>query len=700
MALRFALAGNPNSGKTTLFNQLTGSTAKVGNWPGVTVERKEGKYKKSGLEIQIIDLPGIYSLSPYSPEEVIARNYMINETPDLVINIVDATNLERNLYLTTQIMETDAPVVVALNMMDMVKKQNDSIDVKALEKELGLPVVPISASTNQGIAELMKRAEEVAGKRREPRTVLEGSPMGVAAETIREKLAGAGTGNSLYFAVKLLESDEDAGRSVNLPGDLQTEINEICQEARKASEMGDLEAESADLRYKYITAKCSPLMERSERKDKMSVSDKIDRVLTNRVLGLPIFAAIMFLIFHLTFTENLFFVTGLPGPGTLLAGWVETGVEIATDWTLGFLESAGASDWAIGLVIDGIFAGVGAVLGFLPLVLVLYFFISLLESSGYMARAAFIMDRLLRRFGLSGKSFVPMLMGFGCSVPAITATRTLENARDRFLTIMLIPFMSCGAKIPIYALIVPIFFPNYTDLVVFGFYALGIIIAILVGLILKNTVFKGDASPFIMELPAYRAPTVKSMAIHLWEKLKGFAIKVGTIITVATIVIWFLANFGFDGGFGMVEANSDISILGYLGRALQWIFWPLGFVDTNGWKAVVAILAGLVAKEAVVGTMGQLYAGMPDDVSGLDAAPDEFNHSIADSFTTPGALAFIAFNVFSIPCMAAVGAIAGEMNSRKRFWFTLGMLLVVAWVVSFVIYWVSRLIMAVMGIPL
>ena len=694
MALRFALAGNPNSGKTTLFNQLTGSTAHVGNWPGVTVERKEGRYKKAGEEIQIIDLPGIYSLSPYSPEEVIARNYIITENPDLIINIVDATNLERNLYLTTQLMEISVPMIIALNMMDSLKKMNDSIDIAGLERVLGVPVVPISASQNKGIAEMMKKAISVAKAKRTVRSVLEESQLGELVKQTGELLEKASVPHPLYNAVKLLENDEDAEQALHLDASVAAAAAELRARAQEASEDGDCEAVVADLRYRYITKYCSPLLTKSERKDTLTKSDKIDRVLTSRILGLPIFALIMFLVFHLTFTENLFFFTELPGPGVWLASIVEGWVEVATGAMSGWLEIAGASEWAIGLVIDGIFAGVGAVLGFLPLVLVLYLALSILESSGYMARAAFLMDRLLRKFGISGKAFVPMIMGFGCSVPAVSATRTLDNDRDRKMTIMLIPFMSCGAKLPIYALIAPIFFPNHSDFVVFGMYMLGIIVAIVAGIILKKTTFKGDASPFIMELPPYRMPSAKSVGMQLWEKFKGFATKVGTIITASTIVIWFLANFGFNGGFGMVEPNSAQSILGYIGNAVKFIFVPLGFVGgADGWKAAVAVLTGLIAKEAVVSTMGQLYTTADGDALEDEGAAFALSTVLAGMLSIPAALSFMVWNLLSVPCMAAVGAISQELNSRKWFWFTIGMQLAVAWVVSFIVYWVSSLVM-------
>lgn len=541
---------------------------------------------------------------------------------------------------------------------------------KNLEKELGVPVSPISANSNNGVPEMMLRAVEVASEKRRGRSVLADSKLAEAITSAQQTLEAAKVPHPVYNAVKALENDSDAMGLLRLDTDTKQALGEIRREAAAQCEEGDVEAATADLRYHYITKHCSPLLKKAPRKETLTASDKIDRIVTNRILGIPIFALVMFIVFHLTFTENLFFVTDIPGPGTWLAGLVESLVEIATDGMAGLLETAGASDWAVGLVIDGIFAGVGAVLGFLPLVMVLYLFLSLLESSGYMARASFIMDRLLRRFGLSGKSFVPMIMGFGCSVPAISATRTLENDRDRRVTIMLIPFMSCGAKLPIYALIAPAVFPNRSDVAVFGMYFLGIIVAIIAGVVLKNTTFKGDVSPFIMELPAYRLPTLKSIGVHLWEKFKGFATKVGTIITVSTIVIWFLANFGFDSGFGMVEPNSAQSILGYVGNALKFIFMPLGFVSgPDGWKMAVAVITGLIAKEAVVSTMGQLYIPGSEDVIEDEGAAANLTALLATTMTIPSALSSMAWNLLSIPCMAAVGAISQEMNSRKWFWW-------------------------------
>ncbi len=692
MPLNIALAGNPNSGKTTLFNQLTGSTAHVGNWPGVTVERKEGRYKKSNEDICIIDLPGIYSLAPYSPEEAVARNYILNQNPHIIINIVDATNLERNLYLTSQLMECEPPVIVALNMMDVLEKNKDSVDIPALEKALGVPIVPIAASQGKGLDTLMQKAMALSNQHSQPHTVLENTVLGPGITHLHKLLQQGQVSNSLYHAIKLLENDPGTTESLSL-GAGAGEIHRVCKETRSLCDGGDAEATIADQRYQYITKYCSPYLLKSREMDALTTSGKIDRIVTHRVLGIPIFLGIMFLMFHLTFTENLFFITDLPGPGAYLAGLIEQFVAWATNSMAVFLEIIGASPWAMDLVINGIFAGVGAVLGFLPLVLVLYLFISILEDTGYMARAAFLMDQLLRKFGLTGKAFVPLIMGFGCSVPAISATRTLETESDRRLAIMLIPFMSCGAKAPIYALIVPIFFPNHTDLVVTGIYLLGITVAIIAGICLKKTVFKGDTSPFILEMPPYRLPSLRGLAVPLWNKCKDFATKVGTVITTASVIIWFLANFGFDGSFGMVEANSAHSILGILGNALRFFFLPLGFASgPHGWKTVVAVFTGLVAREAVVSTMGQLYTGIEINVLESQGAATALAAAIGSSFSVPAALSLMTWCLLSTPCIAAIGAIAGEMNSRKWFWRTIAFHILTAWVVSFLVFQIGTII--------
>lgn len=688
MAYRFALAGNPNSGKTTLFNELTGSNAHVGNWPGVTVDRREGLYKRGSEQINVIDLPGIYSLSPYTPEEVIARNFIIDEKPDLVINIVDATNLERNLYLTTQLIELDCPIIIALNMMDQVDKNKDKIDLNRLSKSLGVPVVSISALRNKGIKELMEAALSLAGKPRQGVSVLDHTALKPAIEKAQELVAAKGVNNVAFHAVKLLESDELSIKRVGLqPQDAQMQALE--QLVLSASDIGDAEATVADLRYRHIGKELAPALKKSSAKGALSTSDKIDKVLTNRWLGIPIFLGLMWLVFHLTFGEFLFGIDPILTPGSWLVAITETFFEWLNNGAVLLMEALGAVEGGVayGLVIDGIFAGVGAVLGFLPLVLILFLFLTLMEESGYMARVAFIMDRLLRRFGLSGRAFVPMLMGFGCSVPAIMGVRTLENDRDRKLTMMLIPWMSCGAKYPIYAIFAAALFEKNADLMTFAIYLIGIVTAIVAGIILKNTVFKGEAAPFIMEMPAYHRPRLKSMVIHLWDKAKAYIVRAGTVILASTIVIWFLANFSFT--LAQVEANSAESILGVLGNAIKFVFIPLGFASgADGWKAVVAIITGLIAKEAVVSTMGVLYnPGIEGDALEDEGAGAALTASIAASFSPIAALSFMAFNLLSVPCMAAVGALRSEMTDKKFFWFTLALWIVAAWVVSFLIFW-------------
>lgn len=686
MSNRFALAGNPNSGKTTLFNELTGSRARVGNWPGVTVDRKEGTYKRGNQQAEIIDLPGIYSLSPYTPEEVVARQYIIEEKPDVLINIIDATNLERNLYLTTQLMEIDCQMVIALNMMDLVRKEKDSIDVKALEKALGVPVVEISALRGEGIKELIETAVSLAGKPRKGKSLLQGGAMEPALQAAQALVAKKNLSNPLFHAVKLMENDPLSLEAVGLTTESQP-MKELESLILANNDIGDCEAAVADARYRHITDTYSPAVKKTRRTGALSTSDKVDKVLTNRILGIPIFLGLMWLVFHFTFGEFLFGIEDVPTPGTWLVGVTEAFFEILNEGALALMAAIGAVEGSItyGLVIDGIFAGVGAVLGFLPLVLILFFFLTLLEETGYMARVAFIMDRMLRRFGLSGKAFVPMLMGFGCSVPAIMGVRTLESDRDRKMTMMLIPWMSCGAKFPIYGIFAAALFSQNADLMTFAIYLIGILTAVIAGIMLRKFVFKGEAEPFIMEMPAYHRPRAKSLLYRLWDKAKEYLIRAGTIILASTIVIWFLANFSFS--FEMVDANSADSILGVLGNALKFIFIPLGFVSgPDGWKAVVAILTGLIAKEAVVSTMGVLYnPSVEGDALEDEGASTALIASIAASFTPVAAMAFMVFNLLSVPCMAAVGALRSEMKSRKWFWFTIALWIGSAWVVAFLV---------------
>lgn len=690
----FALAGNPNSGKTTLFNELTGSTAHVGNWPGVTVERKEGRHKVLGKTVTVVDLPGIYSLSPYSPEEIVARDYILKEKPDLLINIVDATNLERNLYLTTQLLETDIPLVVALNMMDIVKKKDGSVDAAALEKALGVPVVPISALDRADVTQLMERCVSEV-KARKGVSVIEGSGMGDAYKKALELLRKNNVPHPSFHAVKLMEGDEVEVRafvSAEL-APLSAQIQEIKKSASLPFEVGDdFEAAVADARYKFVGQSCKNAQKHGIGHGRFSTSDKIDRVLTNRLLGLPIFLFMMYMVFHLTFSDSLFFAPDVMSPGVWLQELMGQAVEYVTEFIGGAVTSAGVSEWVHAMVVDGLLAGLGAVLSFLPQIMMLFLFLSILEDSGYMARVAFLMDRLLRRFGLSGKAFLPMLMGFGCSVPAMMATRTLENERDRRLTVMMMPCFSCGAKAPIWAMFAAALFPQHGDLMIFGVYMIGILTFVVAGILMKRFVFKGEVAPFIMELPAYHLPRLRNVTMNLWQKLRSFLLRASTIIAGATIVIWFLSNFDFS--LAMVDANSASSILGVVGNFLLPVFTPLGFASgPDGWKAVVAILTGLIAKEMVVSTMGVLYnPGVEGDALENEAAGTALAATLAATFSPVAALSFMAFNLLSIPCMAAVATARVEMKSGKWFWGTLLFWMSSAWIVSFLIFRVGTLL--------
>lgn len=687
MSLRFALAGNPNCGKTTLFNALTGSTAHVGNWPGVTVERKEGVYRKSGKDIKIIDLPGIYSTSPYSPEEIVARDFIVNETPDLIINIVDSTNLERNLYLSTELLETECPMVIALNMIDMIEKEGIKISADKLEEIFGIPVIPISASKKTGISELMEKGEKVALRKfRRASSVLDETPLHTPIKKIQDILKENFIQNTLYYAIKLLDNDKLAAKKLKLDNGVKSKIDKIVNDASKNFDM-DIEAVISDFRYKFISKNCSAAIIKAGAKagssniGNLTTSDKIDQVLTNRFFGIPIFILIMALIFILTFNDDFL---GIPMPGVFLQGCMESLIGLFSEGLSGLLTSLGAAEWVHSLIIGGIINGVGAVISFLPQILMIFLFLTIMEGSGYMARAAFIMDRLLRKFGLSGKSFVPMLMGFGCSVPAVMATRTLENEKDRRLTIMLTPFMSCGAKLPIYSLFVAALFPNHQGLVVLCIYLLGVVMAVISGILLKKFALKGEAAPFIMELPPYRFPTIHSLLLRLWDKLKFFLIKAGTIILSATIVIWFLQSFNFS--LQMVEDQAK-SIIGIIGSFIAVIFIPNGF---GTWQATVAVLTGFIAKEVVVSTLGSLYG--TGDVLGDEGALTATIASIQAAFSPVGALAFMAFNLLAPPCTAAIATISQEMNSKKWTAFTIAYQLGVAWIVSMLIYQVGSLI--------
>ena len=713
---KFALAGNPNSGKTTLFNALTGATAYVGNWPGVTVDKREGTYKKLSEPVKIVDLPGIYSLSPYTPEEVISRNFLLEEKPDCVINIVDATNLERNLYLTTQLMEIDIPVVVALNMMDAVEKSGDKLDAKTLEKKLGVPVAEISALKGEGIAELMKRAYEASKRGREGVSVLKDTPLAHLIGDVKIALAAKNVSDPLFHAVKLVEKDEI---EVKMHADAVKMVDDFKNTFSDKTFGGDFEALVADARYKYIAANFSSVYTKKGEKNALSRSDKADRVLTHRIWSIPIFLVILFAVFHVTFSENFLFLGGLfpedwdPLAGTLFEGVLfgggiySPGVMIFNTWNDVILAqlfgligdgfaATGMADWAFGLLNDGILGGLSAVLSFLPQILILFLFFSILEDSGYMARVAFILDRLFRKFGLSGRAFMPMIMGFGCSVPAMINTRTLADDKERTATIRVIPFFSCGAKLPILTAIAGAIAVSANlgsaDIITYSMYLLGIVVAICSVLLMRNTTMKGEVPPFIMELPAYHAPRFSALMIHLWDKTKHFVKKAFTIILASVIVIWFLSNFTWNWTMIAGEEYMSESILASLGQFVQPLFTPLGFgsqLNEYGWVFAVAAVTGLLAKEDVIGTFGTLaavFVGAVIDTEadgGLAAVQTMISGT---GITVPALIAFIAFNMLTIPCFAAVATAKAELPDKKTFRWTLVFWIVTSYVVSAAIY--------------
>lgn len=710
----FALAGNPNSGKTTLFNALTGSTAHVGNWPGVTVDKREGVYKGGEQKAAIVDLPGIYSLSPYTPEEVISRNFILDEKPDGIINIVDATNLERNLYLTTQILEMDVPVIIALNMMDEVEKVGDSIDVKALEKAIGVPVVAISALRKKGIKELMDKALAMQSERKGS-TVLGGSltPKIRRAQQFFEQ---TDVSSPLFHAIKMLEGDEIELKHAG--------AQELLMEIAAGE---DLEATVADERYKYISAHFSTAKEKGE-KQLLTRSDKADKVLTHRIWGLPIFAVILFLIFHLTFSEDLFFIgvicnaagsplptvdeLGLEGaaaqtvavfydgavfsPGVILFNALDAATSSISGAISAAMENAEVAEWAVGLVCDGVLGGVFAVLGFLPQILLLFLFFSILEDTGYMARVAFILDRIFRRFGLTGRAFMPMIMGFGCSIPAMINTRTLADERERTATVRVIPFFSCGAKLPILTAIaggiVQYFGVSNVDLITFLMYVSGVATAIISVLLMRATTLRGEVAPFIMELPAYHMPGFKNLMLHLWDKAKHFIKKAFTIILASTIIIWFLQSFGWNWHYVGAEGMGE-SILASLGKFIQPLFTPLGFgsqLGEYGWVFAVAAVTGLIAKENVIATFSVLAAMLVPGFEGTEEGVLEAVAMIsATGITVPALLAFIMFNMTTIPCFAAVATAKAELPTKSSFKWTLAFWVFTSYVVGSVFYTVG-----------
>ena len=676
MGVKIALAGNPNSGKTTLFNALTGSNQFVGNWPGVTVEKKEGKWKED-KEVVIMDLPGIYSLSPYTLEEVVARNYLITERPDAILNIVDGTNLERNLYLTTQLLELGIPVVMAINMMDIVRKNGDEINTKKLAEKLGCEVVTISALKGDGIKDAASRAVKHAGQKAGQESVHEFAP---EVENYLNEIEGR-LGYEIpeeqkrFYAIKLFERDDKIKDAMKNAPDVEDII------ARAEKEMDD-DAESiiTNERYSFIGSIIGDCLKKNKTQE-LTTSDKIDRIVTNRWLALPIFAAVMWLVYYVSVTTV----------GSILTDW--TNDTLFGEWIIpaaqSFFEGIGCADWLTGLIVDGVISGVGAVLGFVPQMLVLFIFLAFLESCGYMARIAFIMDRIFRKFGLSGKSFIPMLIGTGCGVPGVMASRTIENDRDRKMTVMTTTFIPCGAKLPIIALIAGALFDG-ASWVAPSAYFVGIAAIICSGIILKKTkMFAGDPAPFVMELPAYHMPTVGNVLRSMWERGWSFIKKAGTIITLSTIVVWFLLNFGWtEAGFGMLnfdglegaamEAAQAECVLAKIGNLISWIFTPLGWGD---WKMTVAAITGLVAKENVVGTFGQLFGF-------AEVAEDgqEIWGTLANSMSQIAAYSFLVFNLLCAPCFAAMGAIKREMNNAKWFWFAIGYQCLLAYLVSLCIF--------------
>mgnify|MGYP002587469209 FL=1 len=667
MSIQVALAGNPNCGKTTLFNGLTGATQYVGNWPGVTVEKKEGKYKED-KDIKITDLPGIYSLSPYTLEEVVSREFLLNENVDVVLNIIDGSNLERNLFFTTQILELGIPTVVAINMLDVIEKRKDSIDYKKLSKELGCPVLPISALKNTGIKELMAEVKKVANTQSLPKNIYAGKVLN-ALNTIEASLPSSiEASRRFFYAIKLFERDDKIEASIKSKAEAS-----VIETVEKSMD-DDSESIITDARYTYITSVIKDCYKKGS-KEVLTTSDKIDRFVTNRVLALPIFALVMWFVYYISVTTV----------GTIVTDWTNDVLfgEIIPPAVDRFLDAIQCADWLHGLIVDGIIGGVGAVIGFVPQMLVLFFFLAILEDCGYMARVAFIMDRIFRKFGLSGKSFIPMLIGTGCGVPAVMASRTIESDRDRKMTIMTTTFIPCSAKMPIIGLIAGAIFHG-ASWVAPSAYFVGMSAVIVSGIMLKKTkLFAGDPAPFVMEMPAYHMPRVVNVLRSMWERGSSFIKKAGTIILLSTIVLWFLQGFGWEkGAFGMVD-DIDHSILSSIGQTFAWIFSPLGWGD---WKAAVASVTGLIAKENVVATFGQLYGFAEVAEEG-----NEFWGQLSASFTPLAAYSFMIFNLLCAPCFAAMGAIKREMNNTKWFWIAIGYQCGFAYICSLIVYQLGSL---------
>ena len=672
---KVALVGNPNCGKTTLFNALTGSNQYVGNWPGVTVEKKEGTAKVGDVSFTVVDLPGIYSLSPYSMEELVARRFIIGEKPDAIINIVDATNLERNLYLTMQLLELERPMVLALNFMDEVEKKGDQIDCGKLAAHLGVPAIPISARDGQNIDKLVEEAHRQmhTGLTLEPDDLYDDFTHAIhhrIGDIIHDRAYERGI-PAHWAAIKLLEGDSEVAKDLGLGETTLRRIDQIATEYEASSELGDRETLLADSRYRFVERVVRSSVKRRGDGGKPTITERIDAVATHKYFALPLFLAMMLVVFLITFS----------GPGAWLSDGIAAFLEnVLCPGASAWLNSLGAPAWLTGLLVDGLISGVGGVITFLPMIALLFLFLSLLEDSGYMARAAFVMDRTLRHFGLSGKAFIPMLMGFGCTVPAVMGARTMENEKDRRMTILLVPFMSCGARLPIYGLMTAAFFPDHAGLVVFGLYLLGPVLAFLSGLFLKRFLFKGEPAPFLLELPPYRMPTAKNIWLHVWQRVRDFLTRAGTIIAAMSVVVWFLQSFGPN--FQMVSDTAE-SILARFGSFIAPIFAPLGF---GAWQAAVALLTGLIAKEAVVSSMSLFYGFSMTDYAAAGAA-------MAVTFSPAAALAFLVFCALYTPCVAAIATIRREMGSRRWTVLTLAWQLAVAYLASFVAYHLALLML-------